>query len=103
MGGAEDPEIQREVSPQGIQTCTMKISSFLLTIAAHASLATLTALAHPGSGIVVDQQGNVYFTYTGRGAARIDAQGKLTYLHKDTGGHFIALDAEGSFSSAAGN
>ena len=36
-------------------------------------------------------------------AGKIDAQGKLIHLHKDTGGHFIALDAEGSFSSAAGN
>ena len=81
----------------------MKISSILLTVAALVSLATLTALAHPGSGIVVDQQGNVYFTHTGRGAGKIDAQGKLTYIHKDTGGHFVALDTEGSFSSAAGN
>ena len=52
---------------------------------------------------MVDQQGNVYFTHTGQGAGKIDAQGKRTYIHKDTGGHFIALDAEGSFSSAAGN
>ncbi|MBI3417409.1 MAG: SUMF1/EgtB/PvdO family nonheme iron enzyme [Verrucomicrobia bacterium] len=77
--------------------------SFLVALAAQFSLATLTALAHPGSGIVVDKEGNVYFTHTGRGAGKIDAQGKLTYVHKDTGGHFIALDAEGSFSSAAGN
>src|SRR4030095_2826563 len=57
----------------------------------------------PGSGIVVDQQGNVYFTHTGRGAGKIDAQGRLTYVHQDTGGHWMALDTEGSFSSASGN
>jgi len=81
----------------------VKISSFILAVAAQVSLATVTALAHPGSGIVVDQQGNVYFTHTGRGAGKIDAQGKLTYVHKDTGGHWIALDSEGSFSSATSN
>jgi formylglycine-generating enzyme required for sulfatase activity len=45
----------------------------------------------------------VYFTHTGRGAGKIDAQGKLTYVHNDTGGHWIALDTEGKFSSAADN
>ena len=77
--------------------------SFVVALAAHFSLATPSVSAHPGSGIVVDEQGNVFFTHTGQGAAKIDAQGKLTSIHKDTGGHFIALDAEGSFSSAAGN
>ncbi len=81
----------------------MKISCFIVTVAAQVSLTTFTALAHPGSGIVVDQQGNVYFTHTGRGAGKIDAQGKLTYIHNNTGGHWKALDTEGKFSSAAGN
>ncbi len=38
-------------------------------IAAQASLIALPVLAHPGSGIVVDPEGKVYFTYTGRGVA----------------------------------
>src|SRR5678815_4245217 len=63
----------------------------------------IMAFAHPGSGIVVDQQGNVYFTHTGRGVGRIDPQGKLTYVHADTGGHWMALDLEGKFASTADN
>jgi sugar lactone lactonase YvrE len=58
----------------------------------------LIAAAHPGSGIVVDEQGNVYFTHTGRGCGKIDPQGKLTYVHQSRGGHWLCLDADGSFS-----
>ena len=47
---------------------------------------------------VVDPQGNVYFTHSGRGVGKIDQQGKLTYIHESGGGHWMCLDAEGSFS-----
>jgi len=81
------------------QTHRMKTShSILLAFAAGFSLATSTSLAHPGSGIVVDQQGNVYFTHTGRGIGKIDPQGKLTYVGETHGGHWMCLDADGSFS-----
>src|ERR1041384_7689577 len=76
---------------------------FILVIGASLGLAALSALAHPGSGIVVDPEGNVYFTHTGRGAAKIDPQGALTYVYQDTGGHWITLDTEGKFSSAPSN
>src|SRR5262249_15144055 len=59
------------------------------------------AVAHPASGIVVSPEGEVFFVHTGKGVCKIEAPGKLTYIHKDSGGHFLALDAEGSFSSAA--
>jgi hypothetical protein len=72
----------------------------LLVAAAHFSLAILTASAHPGSGIVVDQPGNVYFTHTGRGIGKIDPQGRLTYIHESRGGHWMCLDSAGSFSRA---
>jgi hypothetical protein len=62
--------------------------------------------AHPGSGIVVDSQGRVYFVQTGDPNARfpgfiweVDAQGTLTPVHR-TGAHWLALDANGSFASA---
>ena len=62
--------------------------------------------AHPGSGIVVDSQGRVYFVQTGDPDARfpgfiweVDAQGTLTPLHR-TGAHWLALDANGSFAGA---
>src|SRR6266568_2954848 len=69
-----------------------------LSFVALLTLATFTASAHPGSGIVVDEQGNVYFTHTGRGVGKIDPQGKLTYVGETRGGHWMCLDAEGSFS-----
>src|SRR6266849_8111161 len=83
------------------QTCYMKTHLLsILVVAGQFSLATFTASAHPGSGIVVDQQGNVYFIHTGRGCGKIDPQGKLTYVHESRGGHWMCLDAEGSFSRA---
>lgn len=57
------------------------------------------AFAHPGSGIVVDAQGHIYFIYTNRGVMRIEPSGTLTNVHaEDKGGHWLALDARGSFS-----
>ena len=66
--------------------------------AAQLCVAPMAALAHPGSGIVVDAQGNVYFTYTGHGVGKVDPEGRLTYVGHTTGGHWLCLDAEGSFS-----
>jgi hypothetical protein len=58
------------------------------------------ALAHPASGIVVNAKGEVFFIHTGRGVGKIDTEGKLTYIHKVSGGgHFLALDREGRFST----
>jgi len=76
----------------------MKLFFFLLAFAAQLSFVTFTASGHPGSGIVVDKEGNVYFTYIGRGVGKIDPQGKLTYVGNTHGGHWLCLDAEGSFS-----
>jgi hypothetical protein len=57
-----------------------------------------TALAHPASGIVVDPEGQVFFVY--RGVCKVDAQGKLSYVHRARDGHWMCLDPEGSFSRA---
>ena len=57
------------------------------------------AFAHPASGIVVNATGEVFFIHTGQGLCKIDAQGKLTYIHKDSGGHWLALDTEERFST----
>ncbi len=67
-------------------------------------IAALAALipaleAHPGSGIVVDARGDVYFIDTGTGAWKIDGSGRLTRL----GGqafHWMALDGSGGFATA---
>jgi hypothetical protein len=56
------------------------------------------AFAHPASGIVVDAGGRVYFIYSSHGVMRIEPSGKLTNIHEDKGGHWLALDTEGAFS-----
>ena len=53
--------------------------------------------AHPSAGIVVDEQGQVFISDRSRGLLKIDAQGKVTTIHKE-GGHWLALDPMGSFS-----
>jgi sugar lactone lactonase YvrE len=55
------------------------------------------ASAHPGSGIVVNAKGEVFFIY--HGVCKIDAQGKLKHIHKASGGHWMCLDPKGRFSS----
>ena len=58
-----------------------------------------TASAHPGSGIVVDQDGQVFFQDSQGGAIwKIDTHGKLTKYYDKMGGHWMALDSAGSFS-----
>jgi len=76
----------------------LKKPGFIAAAVLAVVLGTNVVHAHPGSGIVLDQQGNVYFTHTGRGVGKIDRQGKLTYVGETRGGHWMCLDAEGSFS-----
>lgn len=52
---------------------------------------------HPGSGIVVDKKGQVYISDLSRGLFRIDEQGHVTKINNE-GGHYLALDKNGSFS-----
>jgi hypothetical protein len=47
---------------------------------------------------VVNEQGDVFFVHSGRGLAKLDREGKLTYVHQSTGGHWLCLDQQGSFS-----
>jgi DNA-binding beta-propeller fold protein YncE len=71
-----------------------------LIVAAQCFGVAFTASGHPGSGIVVDTEGNVYFTYHLHGVGKIDQQGKLTYVGHTRGGHWLCLDPDGSFSRA---
>lgn len=50
--------------------------------------------AHPGSGIVVDRHGNIYFVDTGAGVWKIDRNGKLT-RHQGPAYHWMAIDVDG--------
>jgi sugar lactone lactonase YvrE len=55
--------------------------------------------AHPGSGIAVDQHGQVYFLDTGSGLWKIDGQGNLRQLSK-TLFHWLAIDADNRFANS---
>jgi hypothetical protein len=57
-----------------------------------------TAWVHPSAGIVVDQQGRVIFGDIERGVLMVDAQGQVTTVFPREGGHWLALDVNGSFS-----
>jgi hypothetical protein len=57
--------------------------------------------AHPGSGLVIDQSGNLYFAYTGVGVAKITPGGKISFIYRAVGGgHWICLDEKGFFAFA---
>ena len=77
----------------------MRRSSFLRLLPVVASLALFArwASAHPSSGIVVDEKGNVFVADINTGLWKIDTQGKLTHIHKEAG-HWLALDVRGSFA-----
>ncbi|MDP1676279.1 MAG: SMP-30/gluconolactonase/LRE family protein [Bacteroidota bacterium] len=54
--------------------------------------------AHPGSGIVVDRQGNIYFVDTGSGVWKIDLTGKLTRIPGPSY-HWMAIDVDGRLAN----
>jgi hypothetical protein len=73
--------------------CYLRLSPVVVSLALFAG----RAWTHPGSGIVVDDQGNIFIGDLNTGLWKIDTGGQRTLLHKD-GGHWLALDAEGSFA-----
>lgn len=68
----------------------------LALVLAAASLLSTPAAAHPGSGIVADRHGQIYFVDTGSGVWRIDAPGKLTRI-PGMAFHWMTLDADDLF------
>ena len=79
----------------------MKRILFLFNLVLYSLVGTTTS-AHPGSGIVVDRNGQVYFTDTGKGVWKIDAQGKLTYIPASRF-HWMAIDLSGYFAESQKN
>jgi sugar lactone lactonase YvrE len=74
---------------------------YLLLAWAALGLTARDAMGHPGSGIVVDADGQVFFQDTaGRAIWKIDPQGRLSKYSDRMGGHWMALDADGSFARA---
>jgi hypothetical protein len=62
-----------------------------------ALLAVSSAFGHPGSGIVVDHQGQVFFVDTGLGVWKIDLQGRLV-RHQGSAYHWMTIDRQGHFA-----
>jgi hypothetical protein len=62
-----------------------------------AVFAASSAFAHPGSGIVVDRDGQVYFTDTGVGVWKVDLRGRMV-RHQGPAYHFMTIDRRGRFS-----
>jgi hypothetical protein len=70
---------------------TRTLGSFLA-----ATLFASSVSAHPGSGIVLDRLGQVYFLDTGAGVWKIDLQGRLV-RHRGPAYHFMTIDPQGRF------
>lgn len=76
----------------------MSRQSVLLLVAA--LFFSCFATAHPGSGIVIDKQGNLYFTDTGFGIWKVSTDGRLTKFH-DNAFHWLAIDMDGCIRQGA--
>ena len=74
-----------------------KPSLYSIVALAVASLLPTPAMAHPGTGIVVDRLGQVYFVDMVSGIWKLNPQGGLTHLPGQAF-HWMALDAEGRFA-----
>ena len=79
----------------------MKTHTFVvLAVFSQFITATFSAVAHPGSGIIADKQGNIFVSVTGEWAAglwHIDPSGKTKRI-STTGAHWIALDTQNKFA-----
>ena len=79
----------------------ISVSASVAAVLALSAWSALPASAHPASGIVVDGQRQVFFQDIAADVIwKIDAEGKLTKFYDKVGGHFLALDADGSFARA---
>ena len=98
---SEDDKTEQEIRNGAMmmnmtQRATMVTT--LISIVLCALIATSVS-AHPGSGIVVDKHGQVYFADTGEGVWKIDTQGKLTYLPASLF-HWMAIGEVGYFATS---
>ena len=80
-----------------IENPTMKTNAAVLMTALVTLVVTNSALAHPGSGIAVDREGQVYFTQTnGKGTWKVNTKGERTLVNERRD-HWLAIDQEGFF------
>jgi sugar lactone lactonase YvrE len=64
-----------------------------------ACLLAATVIAHPGSGILVDRLGQVYFIDTGSGLWKIDTRGTVSHL-SPLRNHWLAIDPNDRFTQS---
>ena len=69
----------------------------LLLLMAARLLLNCPVSAHPGSGIVVDSQGNVFVADINRGLLKFTPQGSVSSVLKEAG-HWLAIDGEKRFA-----
>src|SRR5437773_9145050 len=82
-----------------LMTHNTSILRMMGTAVALTLFAATTAMAHPGSAIVVDRLGQIWFLDTGDGLWKIDTHGALIRI----GGnrfHWMALDQDNRFTGA---
>ncbi|HVF46392.1 MAG TPA: hypothetical protein VNA17_02380 [Pyrinomonadaceae bacterium] len=77
----------------------MKTSRKIVLLIAASCLLSASALAHPGSGILVDRLGQVYFIDTGSGLWKIDTKGGLSHL-SPLRNHWLAMDPNDRFTQS---
>jgi sugar lactone lactonase YvrE len=77
----------------------MQTSRRIILGIAAACLLAASALAHPGSGILVDRLGQVYFIDSGSGLWKIDTKGGLSHL-SPLRNHWLAMDPSDRFTQA---
>lgn len=77
----------------------MKASRGIIFCIAAFWMLGFAVFAHPGSGILVDARGQVYFLDTGSGLWKIDTKGALTHI-SPLRNHWIAMDPNDRFTQA---
>src|SRR5688572_14094071 len=77
----------------------MRVPIVIILLVINFTLLTFRVSAHPGSGIAVDEQGQIYFTDTGEGVWKVDTKGALTLFSKSAL-HWMGYDEEGRFAHA---
>ena len=76
----------------------MRVRSIISAIVA-VWLLSASTLAHPGSGIAVDRNGQVFFLDTGSGLWKIGTKGELTHLSQQRF-HWLAVASDDRFANA---
>jgi hypothetical protein len=91
----EEPVVERH-SKRGKK---MKASRKIIFGILAACLLAVSGFAHPGSGILVDVRGQVYFLDTGSGLWKIGTGGGLTHI-SPLRNHWIAMDPSDQFTQS---